>query len=59
MSEATKGNAEVSKNRKGYADVQGAPRFPIKLPVALKSPVNHDLHFATGPDAAGDASTAL
>ena len=42
MSEATKGNAEVSKNRKGYADVQGAPRFPIKLPVALKSPVNHD-----------------
>jgi len=28
---------EVSKSRKGYADVQGAPRFPIKLPVALKS----------------------
>jgi len=28
---------EVSKIRKGYADVQGAPRFPIKLPVALKS----------------------
>jgi hypothetical protein len=24
----------------GYSDVQGAPRFPIKLPVALKSPVN-------------------
>jgi hypothetical protein len=29
--------AEVSKHRKGYTDVQGAPRFPIKLPVALKS----------------------
>jgi PilZ domain len=28
---------EVSKSRKGYMDVQGAPRFPIKLPVALKS----------------------
>ncbi len=25
----------------GYADVQGAPRFPLKLPVALKSAVNH------------------
>ena len=38
MSEATKGTAaDVSKSRKGYADVQGAPRFPIKLPVALKS----------------------
>jgi hypothetical protein len=42
VSEAAKGTAEVSKNRKGYADVQGAPRFPIKLPVALKSPVSHD-----------------
>ncbi|MBZ5674625.1 MAG: PilZ domain-containing protein [Acidobacteriia bacterium] len=42
MSEATKGTVEVSKNRKGYADVQGAPRFPIKLPVALKSTVNQD-----------------
>src|ERR1700686_5274052 len=29
--------AEVSKNRRGYTDVQAAPRFPIKLPVALKS----------------------
>src|SRR5258706_5378172 len=29
--------AEVSKSRRGYTDVQGAPRFPIKLPVALKS----------------------
>jgi PilZ domain len=28
---------EGSKNRKVYADVQGAARFPIKLPVALKS----------------------
>jgi PilZ domain len=42
VSEAAKGTVEVSKNRKGYADVQGAPRFPIKLPVALKSPVNQD-----------------
>ena len=29
--------AEVNKNSKGYTDVQGAARFPIKLPVALKS----------------------
>src|ERR1039458_1656281 len=29
--------AEGSKRRRGYADVQGAARFPIKLPVALKS----------------------
>ena len=28
------------KSHKGYAEVQGAPRFPIKLPVALKSAVN-------------------
>jgi len=27
---------EVGKGRKGYTDVQGAARFPIKLPVALK-----------------------
>jgi hypothetical protein len=40
VSEAAKGTvADVSKNRMGYADVQGAPRFPIKLPVALKSAV--------------------
>jgi len=39
VSEAAKGTiADVSKSRKGYTDVQGAPRFPIKLPVALKSP---------------------
>jgi hypothetical protein len=29
--------AQDSKNSRGYADVQSAPRFPIKLPVALKS----------------------
>jgi hypothetical protein len=41
VSEAAKETvAEVSKNRRGYTDVQGAPRFPIKLPVALKSAVN-------------------
>src|ERR1017187_994668 len=41
VSETAKGTvAEGSKNRKGYAEVQGAPRFPIKLPVALKSAVN-------------------
>jgi len=40
VSEAAKGSAEVSKNRVGYSDVQGAQRFPIKLPVALKCPVN-------------------
>lgn len=28
--------AELSKARKAYNDVQGAPRFPIKLPVSLK-----------------------
>src|ERR1035437_7555549 len=38
VSETAKGTiAESSKNRRGYTDVQGAPRFPIKLPVALKS----------------------
>jgi hypothetical protein len=41
VSEAAKGTvADASKNRRSYTDVQGAPRFPIKLPVALKSPVN-------------------
>jgi hypothetical protein len=34
---------EASKNRTGYTDVQGAPRFPIKLPVALKSPFNQSM----------------
>ena len=38
MSDAGKESAvEVGKGPKGYADVQGAPRFPIKLPVAMKS----------------------
>ena len=38
MSDATKETvAEVSKSRKGYTGVQGAPRFPIKLPVEMKS----------------------
>jgi hypothetical protein len=46
VSEAAKGNVEVGKSRSGYADVQGAPRFPIKLPVALKSTGN-------GPGQAG------
>jgi hypothetical protein len=41
VSEAAKGTiADVSKNRLGYADVQGAPRFPIKLPVAFKTAAN-------------------
>jgi len=40
VSEAAKGNVEVAKSRSGYADVQGAPRFPIKLPVAFKSSGN-------------------
>jgi hypothetical protein len=41
VSEHAKGTtAEGSKNRKGYADVQGAPRFPIKLPVSLRSAAN-------------------
>ena len=41
VAEAVKGTiADMSKNRRGYTDVQGAPRFPIKLPVAFKSAVN-------------------
>ena len=41
VAEAVKGTiADVGKNRKGYTEVQGAPRFPIKLPVAFKSAVN-------------------
>jgi PilZ domain len=49
VSEAAKGTvAEVSKNRKGYTDVQGAPRFPIKLPVALKSAGNHPIASGVG-----------
>lgn len=38
VSEAGKQSVpEVSKNRSGYSEVQGAVRFPIKLPVALRS----------------------
>ncbi|HVM92674.1 MAG TPA: PilZ domain-containing protein [Terriglobales bacterium] len=38
MSETGKHSvAESSKNSKHYTDVQGAARFPIKLPVALKA----------------------
>jgi hypothetical protein len=41
VSEATNETvANVSKGRKGYSGVQGAPRFPIKLPVAMKSGTN-------------------
>jgi hypothetical protein len=54
VSEAAKGTvAEVSKNRRGYTDVQGAPRFPIKLPVALKSAVNQS--DVTGQGTTGKA----
>lgn len=38
VSEAGKGTVtEVGSGRKVYADVQAAPRFPIKLAVAMKS----------------------
>jgi len=48
VSETAKGTvADSSKNRRGYTDVQGAPRFPIKLPVALKSAVSGS--EVTGP----------
>src|SRR5260370_39845439 len=37
VSETTKETvAEVSKNRRGYTDGQGAPRVSTKVPVALK-----------------------
>ncbi len=53
--ETVKGSvADVSKNRAGYADVQGAPRFPIKLPVALKSAGNQ-----LGTTIRGDAGKAI
>jgi hypothetical protein len=52
VSETAKGTvAEVSKSRRGYTDVQGAPRFPIKLPVALRSPSNQS--GLTGYDVTG------
>jgi hypothetical protein len=37
VSDAGKQSVTETKSHKGYTDVQGAPRFPIKLPVALKS----------------------
>ncbi len=37
VSETARGTAETGKNRNAYTDVQAAPRFPIHLPVALKS----------------------
>jgi hypothetical protein len=41
VSETAKGTvADIGKNRRGYTDMQGAPRFPIKLPVAFKSAFN-------------------
>lgn len=51
MSEAAKGTVEAGKNRRGYADVQGAPRFPIKLPVAMKA-------AASPPGVAGPGSAS-
>ncbi|MGA8298247.1 MAG: PilZ domain-containing protein, partial [Terriglobales bacterium] len=33
---------EAGRTPKGYTDVQGAARFPIKLPVALKSGGNEE-----------------
>jgi hypothetical protein len=45
--------AEVSKNRRGYTDMQGAPRFPIKLPVALKSTSAVNQSGITGQDVSG------
>jgi hypothetical protein len=40
VSETAKGTVgDVGKSRRGSSDVQGAPRFPIKLPVSLKSAV--------------------
>src|SRR6202171_5358022 len=40
--------AEVSKNRRGYTAVQGAPRFPIKMPVALETTPAGEQHGGTG-----------
>lgn len=37
VSDAAKQSVSDVKTRKGFTDVQGAPRFPIKLPVSLKS----------------------
>jgi hypothetical protein len=54
VSETAKGtSAEAGKNRRTYTDVQAAPRFPIKLPVALKSAPNAqgETRSATGSNA--------
>jgi hypothetical protein len=60
VSEVTKGTlAEVSKNRTGYTDVQGAPRFPIKLPVALKLPSPVSQAGVGGQGAAAAAARAV
>ena len=56
MSEAAKETVADVSRRKGYTDVQGAPRFPIKLPVALKSAVNQP--GQGGQEVAGDALNA-
>jgi PilZ domain len=54
VSETAKGSAaDVSKNRRGYTDVQGAPRFPIKLPVALKSTSGFNPSDVSGQEAKG------
>jgi hypothetical protein len=45
--------ADASKNPRSYTDVQSAPRFPIKLPVALKTTLNQA--GTAGIQAAGKA----
>lgn len=57
VSESAKGNVEAGKSRKGYTDVQGAPRFPIKLPVAMKAAAG--VSGAAGPGSAGQNFTAI
>ena len=53
MSEAANEAVVDVKNRRSYTEVQGAPRFPIKLPVALKSAVNQS--GSAAHPVAGDA----
>jgi PilZ domain len=45
VAETGKGTVD---GRRGYTDVQGAPRFPIKLPVALKSAISQSGVAGTG-----------
>src|SRR6202171_5328575 len=45
--------AEVSKNRRGYTAVQGAPRFPIKLPGASTSTPADNQSGITGQEVSG------